>query len=67
MRQDPNYRLAACHQANAELLADVHVLRMSDIPKCYGFILWDAEADCLITVDDFHQRRPEVMGQPQAA
>lgn len=45
----PNYRLAACHRANAHLLAHVKVLRLRDIPACYGYILWDANRDRLTT------------------
>ncbi len=48
----PNYRLAACHRANAHLLTDVTVLRIRDIPKCSKYILWDAAHDKLITVAD---------------
>lgn len=52
----PNYRLAACHRANADLLADVHVLRIRDIPKCYGYILWDAERDRLTTIAELREQ-----------
>ena len=46
----PNYHLAACHRANASLLTDVNVLHLQDIPKCFGYILWDAAHDRLTTV-----------------
>lgn len=46
----PNYYLAACHRSNAALLANVTILHMSDIQKCFGYILWDAARDRLITV-----------------
>ena len=46
----PNYRLAACHRANQHLLSEVKVLKMSDIPKCYGYIIWDAANDRLTTI-----------------
>lgn len=51
----PNYRLRACHQRNAPLLAQSHYLRLADIPGCFAYILWDdahqrlatlAEAQC---------------------
>jgi len=53
----PNYRLAACHRANAHLLADVKVLRISDIPTCCGYILWDAANDRLMTVAEYREQR----------
>ncbi|MBA3685670.1 MAG: fatty acid desaturase [Planctomycetes bacterium] len=55
----PNYRLAACHRANAHLLADVKVLRIRDIPTCCGYILWDAAHDRLLTVAE-HRRQSSI-------
>jgi acyl-lipid omega-6 desaturase (Delta-12 desaturase) len=51
----PNYNLEACHQENAHLLAQVKVLRLADIPDCFGFLLWDAAADSLVSIESFHQ------------
>lgn len=51
----PNYHLRACHQRNAQLLSQSHLLRLADIPGCFAYILWDdahqrlatlAEAEC---------------------
>jgi len=46
----PNYRLRACHTANAERLATSRVLRLADFSSCFTYILWDAEARRLITL-----------------
>lgn len=63
----PNYRLAACHRANAHLLADVHTLRISDIPACAGYILWDAANNRLTTVAAYRQQTQQVpAGSPPA-
>lgn len=51
----PNYHLEACHQANAHLLSQVKKLRIVDMPSCAKFILWDAEADCLVSIATFRQ------------
>lgn len=61
----PNYRLAACHRANAHLLEGVKVLRIRDIPTCCGYILWDAARDRLTTVEDF-RRSNSLAGQDAA-
>jgi acyl-lipid omega-6 desaturase (Delta-12 desaturase) len=50
----PNYNLAACHQANVHLLTKVKVLRISDIPDCFKFILWDFDSNSLISIASFH-------------
>ncbi|NMF82895.1 fatty acid desaturase [Nodosilinea sp. P-1105] len=44
----PNYHLAACHRANSHLLSNVKVLRISDMPNCARFILWDADSNSLV-------------------
>ncbi len=46
----PNYRLRACHQRNAHLLTNSRRLRLSDIPGCFSFILWDDAHNQLITL-----------------
>ena len=48
----PNYRLKACHTANADNLATSRVLRLADFGSCFTYILWDAEAERLITLRD---------------
>jgi acyl-lipid omega-6 desaturase (Delta-12 desaturase) len=49
----PNYNLEACHNANIHLLQNVKTLHFRDIPHCFKFILWDAEAQRLIPIDEF--------------
>ncbi|MBD2261323.1 fatty acid desaturase [Pseudanabaena sp. FACHB-2040] len=44
----PNYNLAACHQANHHLLTGTTTLRLSDLPRCAQFILWDSAANRLV-------------------
>jgi acyl-lipid omega-6 desaturase (Delta-12 desaturase) len=51
----PNYHLQACHQANAHLLTSAKVLKISDIPQCFKFILWDAASDSLVSIESFRQ------------
>jgi omega-6 fatty acid desaturase (delta-12 desaturase) len=47
----PNYRLRACHAANAPLLASCHRLRISAFPSCFRYILWDDQALRLISLE----------------
>jgi acyl-lipid omega-6 desaturase (Delta-12 desaturase) len=63
----PNYYLAACHRANAHLLAGVTVLHLQDIPTCYGYILWDAEHDRLTTVAEVQRLAHSQPPHPSAA
>jgi acyl-lipid omega-6 desaturase (Delta-12 desaturase) len=51
----PNYNLEACHNANIHLLQNVKQLKFSDIPDCFKFILWDADTERLISIEEFHQ------------
>jgi acyl-lipid omega-6 desaturase (Delta-12 desaturase) len=51
----PNYYLAACHQANSHLLASIKTLRMRDMPVCSKYILWDSDANRLISVEAFRK------------
>jgi acyl-lipid omega-6 desaturase (Delta-12 desaturase) len=48
----PNYRLRACHLANAEHLVASRVLRLTDFARCFTYILWDAEEGRLITLSE---------------
>ncbi|MBE9095413.1 fatty acid desaturase [Tychonema sp. LEGE 07203] len=52
----PNYNLRACHRANLHLLANAKTLTLRDIPKCFKFIVWDAESDSLQSIESFHQK-----------
>jgi omega-6 fatty acid desaturase (delta-12 desaturase) len=44
----PNYRLRQCHEANLGLLGDCHYLKLSDIPGCFHYNIWDQQANELI-------------------
>ena len=46
----PNYNLRACHEANAELLKNVKVLRLSNIPECFKLILWNRDLKALVAI-----------------
>jgi omega-6 fatty acid desaturase (delta-12 desaturase) len=45
----PSYRLRQCHEKNARLLADCCYLKLSDIPGCFHYNIWDQQANELIT------------------
>lgn len=51
----PNYNLEVCHNQNIHLLAGVKTLRISDIPDCFKFILWDSDANRLVSIRPFRQ------------
>jgi acyl-lipid omega-6 desaturase (Delta-12 desaturase) len=51
----PNYNLEACHRQNIHLLSDVKTLKLSDIPNCSKFILWDSASSSLISIESFRQ------------
>ena len=48
----PNYRLRECHKENASLLEGCSYLLLSDIPKCFRYVLWDNENDRLVQIPD---------------
>jgi omega-6 fatty acid desaturase (delta-12 desaturase) len=56
----PNYHLKACHDRNRHLLTDVTTLHLRDLPKCAKYILWDADANQLTSIQAFHQKTPAV-------
>jgi acyl-lipid omega-6 desaturase (Delta-12 desaturase) len=51
----PNYNLEACHNENIHLLAKSKIIRISDIPDCFKFILWDSASDSLVSIASFRQ------------
>jgi acyl-lipid omega-6 desaturase (Delta-12 desaturase) len=55
----PNYNLEACHNANAHLLGNIKTLKMGDMYGCSRFLLWDAAADRLISIEEFRGRAAE--------
>ena len=48
----PNYNLRDCHFNNQELLKDSKKLSILDIPSCFAYILWDAKAQGLTTIEE---------------
>ncbi|AAQ00253.1 MULTISPECIES: fatty acid desaturase [Prochlorococcus] len=46
----PNYNLRACHIRNKHLLVNAKYLKISDIPGCFEYILWDEHAQQLATI-----------------
>lgn len=53
----PNYNLEACHHRNSHLLDSSTTLHLKDIPRCFRFILWNADARRLESISEFHQRQ----------
>lgn len=51
----PNYNLKACHERNSHLLANSRTLKISDIPTCFKFILWDPGSNSLQSIEAFHR------------
>jgi omega-6 fatty acid desaturase (delta-12 desaturase) len=46
----PNYNLRACHKANIHLLYQSKVLKLSDFPNCFKYIIWDNKNEKLIPI-----------------
>ncbi len=46
----PNYNLRACHIENEQLLKGAKKLRLSEIPSCFSYILWDENQQELTTL-----------------
>lgn len=61
----PNYALVKCHEENVELFADVPRLRLSQVPASLRCILWDPEAERIISFDEYE--RSAAARQPQTA
>ncbi len=47
----PNYNLRQCHNANKELLKQAKILKISEIPSCFKYILWNANLQELTTIE----------------
>ncbi len=61
----PNYNLEACHNQNRHLLTQAKKLRITDIPDCFKFILWDSASSRLVSIASFRQTvQPIVDTQP---
>lgn len=63
----PNYNLEACHNQNRHLLTDVKVLRISDIPDCFKFILWDSASSRLVSIASFRQTTQSLIDKTEMA
>lgn len=51
----PNYRLAACHAEGAHLFGDVTRVNLTGIARALTFILWDTQANRLVSVAEYRQ------------
>ena len=47
----PNYNLKACHKANLHLLQKSKILKLSDFPNCFKYIIWDSKNENLIPIN----------------
>jgi acyl-lipid omega-6 desaturase (Delta-12 desaturase) len=52
----PNYRLAQCHQEFEHLFADVTRIRLASFHDALKCILWDARAQRIISVLEYHRQ-----------
>jgi omega-6 fatty acid desaturase (delta-12 desaturase) len=53
----PNYRLVQCHEENEELFADVRRVKFSQIYHSLQCLLWDTQAQRIVSFDEFRQQR----------
>jgi acyl-lipid omega-6 desaturase (Delta-12 desaturase) len=53
----PNYRLMQCHEENADLFADVRRVTLSQIYSSLQCLIWDTQAERIISFDEFHRQR----------
>ena len=53
----PNYRLVQCHEENEDLFADVRRVKLSQIYRSLQCLLWDAQAQRIVSFDEFRQQR----------
>jgi omega-6 fatty acid desaturase (delta-12 desaturase) len=51
----PNYNLKSCYQKNKHLLSDSKTIQMSKMLDCAKFILWDSNADKLVSIEMFRR------------
>jgi omega-6 fatty acid desaturase (delta-12 desaturase) len=52
----PNYRLRACHAENAALFGDVPRITLAQIPRSLQCILWDKQAQRIISVAQYRRQ-----------
>jgi omega-6 fatty acid desaturase (delta-12 desaturase) len=53
----PNYRLVACHHENRDLFANVPRVRLTDVHKTLKCLLWDVQAQRIISVAEYERTR----------
>jgi omega-6 fatty acid desaturase (delta-12 desaturase) len=51
----PNYRLRACHQANADLFVEVPRISLAQVPAAVGCMLWDIRAERIISFAEYER------------
>lgn len=52
----PNYHLARCHRENEDMFTGVRRLRLRDLPASLRCLLWDQQAERIISFEEFEQR-----------
>ncbi len=62
----PNYRLRACHNENQDLFSGVTRIRLTEIPGALKCLLWDSQAQRIISVDEYQRVRNACL-QPSGA
>lgn len=63
----PNYRLRACHYAYHDLFACVPRLKLQDVPRAMGHIIWDEAQQTLITAAQFVEPAAPIIPRAAAA
>ncbi|MEP7314479.1 MAG: fatty acid desaturase [Pseudomonadota bacterium] len=64
----PNYSLVRCHNENRDLFTEVSRLRLSQIHASLKCILWDRQAQRIISVAEYHRQLAAlVVNPPQVA
>ena len=51
----PSYRLAACHNDNSDLFADIRRVPLSHLPSALKCLLWDTEAQRIISFAEYRR------------
>ena len=59
----PNYRLIKCHNEYRELFSDVTRVKFSHIPKALKYILWDTQAQRIISIAEYRLQIGDYVGK----
>lgn len=51
----PNYRLIACHNANADLFVEVPRITLTEVPAAVGCMLWDPRKERIISFTQYER------------